>query len=322
LEVRYEPDGIRDIALDEIDRSRNHRIPMVGDAERIESMNASIQACGQLQPVRVYERGPDQKDDKHDEKYILGFGSRRCAAMELLGRKTVRAIVFTPVSDAEIAQARAVENLHRQDITPLEEVLAVADVLEAIKADEKFTGDPYEEAATRLARPVSWVKDRDYLHRLTKQVQHFALRSGWPAGHLRELAKVGDEVEQLRLACESVGAPSWCFAATEMEAKLADHAHDMQEGYFAELADGKVTRWPLSKLKEEICKVSLSLKVIPWEFDRSVEHGGVKLRKCAGCPHNSETDQTLFGIDENSTNPRGFASIAHAIRQSRRRHWR
>jgi len=49
--------------------------------------------------------------------------------MELLGEKTIRAIVFGPASDAEIAQARAVENLHRQDITPLEEVLAVTDVL-------------------------------------------------------------------------------------------------------------------------------------------------------------------------------------------------
>ncbi|HEY1684373.1 MAG TPA: ParB N-terminal domain-containing protein [Tepidisphaeraceae bacterium] len=297
---------IRDIALDQIDRSRNHRIPMAGDAERIEALKASIEACGQLQPVRVYERGEDQKDEKHAEKYILGFGSRRCAAMELLGKKTIRAIVFAPASDAEIAQARAVENLHRQDITPLEEVLAVADVLEAIKADKKFKGDPYEEAATRLARSVIWVKDRDYLHRLTQPVQRFAMRSGLPAGHLRELAKVGDPVEQMRLACESVRAPAWCFAATDKDAKLADHAHQMQEGYFAELADGKVERWPLSKLKEEVGKVQLSLKVIPWEFDRTVEHGGAKLRKCAGCLHNSETDRTLFCIDEDGANPRGF----------------
>lgn len=297
---------IRDIALDQIDRSRNHRIPMAGDAERIELMKASIEVCGQLQPVRVYERGADQKDEKHEEKYILGFGSRRCTAMELLGRKTIRAIVFAPASDAEIAQARAVENLHRQDITPLEEVLAVSDVLEAIKADEKFKGDPYEEAATRLARSVTWIKDRDYLHRLTKPVQRFAMRSGLPAGHLRELAKVGDPVEQMRLACESVGAPAWCFAATEKDAKLADHAHQMQEEYFAGMADGKISRWPLSKLKEELGKVQFSLKVIPWEFDRTVEHGGVKLRKCSGCPHNSETDRTLFGIEEDSANPRGF----------------
>src|SRR5437868_13660527 len=120
---------IREIPLEEIDRSRNYRIPMPGDAEKLTSIKQSIDACGQLQPVRVYERSEDQKDKRHKEPYILGFGNRRCKAMELLGRKTVQAIIFPPATDAEIAQARAVENLHRQDITPLEEVQAVADVL-------------------------------------------------------------------------------------------------------------------------------------------------------------------------------------------------
>jgi ParB/RepB/Spo0J family partition protein len=297
---------VRDILLSEIDRSRNYRIPMPGDAERIESLKASIEACGQLQPVRVYERGAAQKHGKRDLPYILGFGARRCAAMERLGRKTIRAMVFTPASDAEIAQARAVENLHRQDITPLEEVQAVADVLEAIKAEEKFKGDAYEETATRLARSVAWVKDRDYLHRLTKAVQRFALQSGLPAGHLRELAKVGDPTEQMRLACESAGAPYWCFPAHDKDYKVADHHQETMDRYLGELADGKVERWPLSRLKANVAKVQLSLKVIPWEFEKVVEHGDMKLRKCAGCPHNSETDRTLFGIDEDAGNPRGF----------------
>ncbi|MBC7784182.1 MAG: ParB N-terminal domain-containing protein, partial [Burkholderiales bacterium] len=297
---------IREIELSQIDRSRNHRIPMAGDAERVEALKSSIESCGQLQPVRVYERGEDQRASKKDLPYILGFGSRRCAAMELLGRPTIRAVVFPPATDAEIAQARAVENLHRQDITPLEEVLAVADILTAIKADPTFTGDAYDEAATQLARSVAWVKDRDYLHRLTKPVQRFAMRAGLPAGHLRELAKVGDPHEQMRLACECAGAPAWCFPAKAGDAKIADHANDVQESYFAELADGKVTRWPLSRLKEQVAKVQFSLRVIPWEFGEPVAHNGQKYRKCAGCPHNSESDRTLFGIDEDPDNPRGF----------------
>lgn len=297
---------IRDIALEDIDRSHNHRIPRPGDAERLEALKVSIEACGQLQPVRVYERGEDQKDKKHSEPYILGFGARRCTAMELLGRKTIRAIVFAPASDAEIAQARAVENLHRQDITPLEEVQAVADVLEAIKADATFTGDPYDEAAARLGCEVVWVKDRDYLHRLTKPVQTFASRSGLPAGHLRELAKVGDPVEQMRLACETAGAPAHLFPADPKETKLAAWQQQQQDQYFGELYDGRVQRWSLLQLKGEVAKVRLSLRMIPWEFEKPVEFGATKLRKCVGCPHNSETDRTLFGIDEDATNPQGF----------------
>jgi hypothetical protein len=52
--------------------------------------------------------------------------------------------------------------------------------------------------------------------------------------------------------------------------------------------------------------VQLSLKVIPWQFDKPISLGDIKLRKCGGCPHNSETDRTLFGIDEDAANPRGF----------------
>lgn len=297
---------IREILIAEIDRSRNHRLPMPADKDRIDAMKSSIEACGQLQPIRVYERGADQTTGKDDLPYILGFGSRRCAAMELLDRKTISAIVFDPASDAQIAQARAVENLHRLDITPLEEVLAVCDILEAIKGDSKFTGDPYEEAATHLARPLTWVRDRDYLHRLTKPVQRFALRAGVPAGHLRELAKVGDPIEQMRLACECSGAPSWAFSSSDKSGTVEDHHRQLQEEYFAELADGKCQRSPLSKLKEEVSRVQLSLRIIPWEFDRPVQQGNVKLRKCLGCPHNSETDRTLFGIDEDAANPRGF----------------
>ena len=297
---------IREVPLTDIDRSRNHRIPRPGDAERLEAMKRSIEAGGQLQPIRVYERGEDQKDKKHKEPYILCFGSRRCSAMELLERKTIQAIIFPPASDADIAQARGIENLDRQDITPMEEVLAVADILEAIKADESFIGDPYEEAAKRLGcRDVTWVKDRDYLHRLTKPVQRFALQSGLPAGHLRELAKVGDPQDQMRLACEMAGAPSEAFPSDPKDAKIVEWQKQRQEMYFAELQDGKVNRWPLSRVKEQVAKVQFSLRIIPWEFNEPVEFGSVKLRKCAGCPHNSETDRTLFGIDEDAANPHG-----------------
>ena len=259
---RVEP-RLREIPLDQIDRSRNYRIPMPGDAEKLASIQASIQSSGQLQPVRVYERGDHQKDKKHKEPYILGFGNRRCKALELLGKTSVLAIIFPPATDADIAQARAVENLHRQDITPLEEVQAVTDVLDAIKADSTFTGDCYEEAATRLGCLPSWVKDRDYLHRLSKPVQKFALRADLPGGHLRELAKVGGPADQMRLACEMAGAPARAFPADPKDGKLAEWQKQLQDIYFGELQDGKAERWTLSRLKEQVAKVQLSLRHFP-----------------------------------------------------------
>lgn len=126
-----------DVPIDQIDRSRNHRIERPGDDGRVAALTASIKAAGQLQPVRVYECGPQQKKAGCKQPYVLGFGDRRCRALLALGRKTVRAVVFGPVTDAEIEQARAIENLHRQDITPLEEVRAVDALLKAVKADRR-----------------------------------------------------------------------------------------------------------------------------------------------------------------------------------------
>lgn len=296
---------VREIAIKDIDRSRNYRMKESDDAARIEALAESIKVAGQLQDVRVYERGPDQKDAKRKEPYILGFGGRRCEALLLIGMSTVRAVVYPAATDAEIEQARAVENLHRKDISPLEEVQAVANLLDALKRDKAFAGDPYEEAATRLARSVTWVKDRDYLHRLTKPVREFVARAGLPAGHLREIAKVGDPQEQLRLACEAAGAQASPFDAADDDGDNAA-AREARQEYFKKLADGGVQRWTLSRLKQKVELLKRSLKVVPWEYAEPVEHGDVTLRACAGCPHNSETDRTLFGVEAEADNPRGY----------------
>ena len=56
-------------------------IPKPGDSAKLDAMKRSIEACGQLEPIRVYERGEHQQDKKHKEPYILCFGNRRCRAI-------------------------------------------------------------------------------------------------------------------------------------------------------------------------------------------------------------------------------------------------
>lgn len=306
---------VKEIPIKDIDRSRNHRIKESGDKARIESLAAAIKVGGQLQAVRVYERGPDQQSGKHKESYILGFGARRCEALLALGRNTVRAAIHPPASDREIEQARAIENIHRKDISPLEEVNAVASMLDAIKKDKTFANDPYEETATQLGRSVTWVKDRDYLHRLSKSVRAFVSRAGLPAGHLRELAKVGDSDDQLRLACEAANAPAWAFEASG--SMISDAAKEAQQRFFEKLTDGGMDRWTLSRLKRDVEMLKHSLKVVPWEYEELIEYGKVKLPACAACPHNSETDHTLFGMESDSTNPKGYCLNASCFESKR-----
>lgn len=307
---------VKDIPIKDIDRSRNHRLPDLSDKTKLESLTASIKVGGQMVVVRIYERGPDQRDSKHKEPYILGFGDRRCRALLSLDNATVRAEVYPPATDLEIEQARAIENLERKDLSVLEEVQMVDNMLGALKRDKTFKGDPYEEVATRLARPITWVKDHDYLHRLTKPVRAFVARIDLPAGHLRELAKVGDPETQLVLACDCVGAPHWAFHA--MSSGNGEHAAKVRMEFIESVADGLRQRWPLSKLKQRVDDFKRSLKVVPWEYDKPVTQGKVKLRACKDCPHNSETDRTLFGLESESNNPRGYCLNASCYEAKRK----
>lgn len=104
--------SVKEIPVASIDRDvSNHRL--VEDEERIRELAESIEAHGLQQPVRVYE--------KDGGRYTLGFGFRRLAAHELLERETIPAFVEKPASDKDIRAAQAIENLHRQDLHPLEE---------------------------------------------------------------------------------------------------------------------------------------------------------------------------------------------------------
>jgi ParB/RepB/Spo0J family partition protein len=316
---------VLNIPIRQIDRARNHRIAQAGDEERIAALMESINVAGQLQPIRVYELD-DVDQAASGCAYTLGFGDRRCTAMERLGHAAILAVVFPPASDADIEQARSIENLHRQDISPMEEVLAVSHMLDALKKSPSLPGaslpgaglpgagggDIYSEVADRLGRSVRWVRDRDYLHRLSPKCQELALRAQVPAGHLREIAKVGDTELQFALVCDAAGAFRHWFDSKSQTLKpcLKGYAKDIEE-FFAHVAEGSVRRLTLKEIEQRVAEAQKSLRMAAWHFDLPVapapgsKTGGKTLPACSGCEHNSETDRTLFGVAEDPANPRG-----------------
>ena len=284
--------AVEDVAIADIDTSRNHRISQAGDQHRIQALAESMASGGQLQPVRVYERSVEFQPDS-DKRYILGFGARRCEAATHLGWSTIRAFVHPPASNTAIEQARATENLHRQDLNPMEQVRAVSMMLRAVEEQPPLNETPYEYVAAQLARTVEWVRDRDYLHRLSQQVADLALRFDLPAGHLRELAKVGDETEQFELACQAIGLPAWMY---EDRSTAPQSAIQRVE---AEIADGRLNRMSISDLRKHVEQIRRKLKGVPWELSLPVHspQNQSDIRACDGCPHNTATDATLFGAD-------------------------
>lgn len=102
----------RDIPIDQIDRdpaqARTSFPP-----ESLAELAESIKAHGVIQPVEV-EALPDGR-------YRLHHGERRWRASKLAGRETIPAIVAPPRAEDEAVVRGLLENLHREDLNPIDE---------------------------------------------------------------------------------------------------------------------------------------------------------------------------------------------------------
>jgi len=129
--------GLRDIAVDLIHPNPNQ--PRVHfDEAALAELSASIGAIGVLQPILVRPSG---------EKYELIAGERRWRAARSAGLTVIPAIVRVTDDVSSVEQA-LVENLHRQDLTPLEEAAAYQQLLE----DFNMT---HEQVATKVGKSRS-----------------------------------------------------------------------------------------------------------------------------------------------------------------------
>lgn len=100
----------QEIALNLIDRPDQGVRMEISEVE-INELAESIRELGLLQPILVHPKG---------DRYEVIAGDRRYLAHEKLGLETVMCIV-KDIPEDEIIWLRAVENLQRKDLTPLEE---------------------------------------------------------------------------------------------------------------------------------------------------------------------------------------------------------
>jgi len=82
----------------------------VFQAERLQELAQSIAANGIIQPLVVRKRG---------SRYQLVAGERRWRASKIAGLDTVP-IVVQELSDEQLLEVTLIENIQREDLTPLE----------------------------------------------------------------------------------------------------------------------------------------------------------------------------------------------------------
>ncbi len=163
---------------------------------------ASLREVGMLQPI-VVTRG-------EGGRFILLAGERRWRAARLAGLATVPAVVRDTVGDSELLALALIENLQREDLTPIEEARAY----HHLRAE---LGLSQEEIAQRVGKDRSTIANSLRLLQLPLPVQALVDTGELSAGHARALAAV-DRAELQEALAQRCVTQRW--SVRELEARL------------------------------------------------------------------------------------------------------
>lgn len=191
---------LRDIAIADI--TPNPHQPRVHfDEETLAELTASIQQIGVLQPILVRPVGSG---------FELVEGERRWRAAQRAGLAVIPAVVRDTDDLASIEQA-LIENLHRQDLTALEEAAAYQQLIE----DFDLT---HEALADRVGKSRSAISNTLRLLGLPPTIQHLLADGKLSAGHARALLGTPDRTLQETLA-KAAADEGWSVRMTEEAVK-------------------------------------------------------------------------------------------------------
>jgi ParB family chromosome partitioning protein len=170
--------ALRDVAIDSI-VPNPHQPRVHFDEDSLSDLAKSIKEIGVLQPLLVQETSPG--------KYQLIAGERRWRAAQR-AKLAVVPVVVRKISELGSVEQALVENLHRQDLTALEEASA------------------YQQLAD----------DFDLTH--DQIVQGYLADGRLAAGHARALLSCTDAKIMEQLAASAV-AEGWSVRAVELAVK-------------------------------------------------------------------------------------------------------
>jgi len=171
---------VRMLPIKRLHPARNNRRTIGASPEKLEDLAASIRAVGRvLQPIVVRPDGED---------WEIVVGARRFMAAKIVGLKDLPCSVMQ-MSDDEARAASIVENVQREDLHPLDEAVAIMELMQLMDA---------EETAREIGCSVSHVQRRVRLLDLEPEARETFAAGGMNIGHA--LALCGLQPED-QIAC-------------------------------------------------------------------------------------------------------------------------
>ena len=153
------------------------------DERRIAELTDSIRQQGVLQPLVVR---------KADSGYELIVGERRFRAAQRAGLERVPVIV-KEVSDAESLEMALVENIQREELTPIEEALAYRQLMDEFQLTQ-------EDVAKRVGKSRPVIANLLRVLNLPEEIKADVDRGNLSVGHARSLLALETPDKQIALA--------------------------------------------------------------------------------------------------------------------------
>ncbi len=153
------------------------------DEDSLTELASSIREHGVLQPILVRPSGA---------QFELIAGERRWRASRMAERATIPAIVVD-FDESTALEVSIIENLQREDVSPLEEATMFRRMTEAF-------GYSVRQLAQKLGKDKGYIENRLRLSDAPADIRELLSLRKDTISHAYELMKIGDERQRRRLA--------------------------------------------------------------------------------------------------------------------------
>ncbi|MDO4670576.1 MAG: ParB/RepB/Spo0J family partition protein [Aerococcus sp.] len=178
---------VEEIPVEEV-RPNPYQPRQTFDEDALRELAQSIEENGLLQPIIVRKSAI--------KGYEIIAGERRTRAVKLMGQDTIPAIV-RQLTDNQMMETAIIENLQREDLTPIEEAMAYRHLMDTLNLTQA-------QAAKRLGKSRSYVANTLRLLDLNPDVKELVQAGKLSMGQARTLLGLKNKKEQSRLAHQVV----------------------------------------------------------------------------------------------------------------------
>ena len=175
-ETRIPGNLVVNLAITDIDKNPFHT-RYIADDDALEELANSIKVNGVVQPIVV-------RPAEDEGRYVLILGERRLHASKQAGKTHIPAMVRR-VSEQQAAEMTIVENLQRQDLSPLEQ----AEAFRVLSNEFNLT---QQQIGERVGLSRESVANYMRLLKLPREVMELLIEKRINFAKAKELLKLGD----------------------------------------------------------------------------------------------------------------------------------